>query len=124
MAVAKDKPVQIAHPLPGDFTFCDNLCLVAGAPQPDAAHAFIDYMTSPEVQARAMNRMHRGVVNAQAVPLLDEGIRALFPYDDLGPFFEVNPLLGFPPLGDNDEGFATYTDWVNGWERVRTAKQA
>jgi spermidine/putrescine-binding protein len=124
MAVAKDKPVRIAHPLPGDFTFCDNLCLVAGAPQPDAAHAFIDYMTSPEVQARAMNRMHRGAVNEQAVPLLEEGIRNLFPYDDLEPFFAANPLLGFPPLGDNEEGFATYTDWVNGWERVRTAKPA
>jgi spermidine/putrescine-binding protein len=124
MAVAKDKPVRIAHPRPGDFTFCDNLCLVAGAPQPDAAHAFIDYMTSPEVQARAMNRMHRGVVNAKAVPMLDEETRALFPYDDLNPFFTANPLLGFPPLGDNDEGFATYTDWVNGWERVRTAKPA
>jgi spermidine/putrescine-binding protein len=124
MAVTKDKHVQITHPRPGDFTFCDNLCLVAGAPHADAAHDFINYMSSPEVQARAMNRLHRGVVNGQAVEMLDEGIRALFPYDDLEPFFETNPLLGFPPLGDNDEGFATYTDWVNGWERVRTAKPA
>jgi spermidine/putrescine transport system substrate-binding protein len=122
MKVAKDKPVRTFHPLPGDFTFCDTLCLVANAPQPDAAHDFINYMTSPEVQARAMNRMVRGVVNAQAVPMLDEGVRSLFHYDDLDNFFASNPLLGFPPLGDNDEGFSTYTDWVNAWERVRTAK--
>ena len=124
MTVAKDKPVRIFHPLPGDFTFCDNLCLVADAPQPDAAHEFINYMTSPEVQARAMNRMVRGVVNVKAVPMLDEGVRNLFPYDDLDPFFAANPLLGFPPLSDNDEGITTYIDWVNGWERVRTAKPA
>jgi spermidine/putrescine transport system substrate-binding protein len=124
MAAAKDQNLQITHPLPGDFTFSDNFCLAKSAPSPDAALSFIDYMISPEVQAKLMNKLRRGVVNAKAVPMLDDTSRGLYPYDDLDPFFTTNPLLGFPPFDASDPTIASYPDWVTAWDRVRYAKMA
>jgi len=122
--VAKNEDLQISHPLPGDFTFCDAFSLVKGAPSPDSAHAFIDYLISPEVQAKLMNRLRRGVVNAKAIELLDDTSSGLYPYDDLAPFFAANPLMGFPPFDTSDATVASYPDWVTAWDRVRYAKMA
>ncbi len=124
MVTAKGQPLQTSHPLPGDFTFADAFALAKGAPSPDAAHAFINYLISPDVQAGLMNRLRRGVVNAKAVPMLDDMSRGLYPYDNLDPFFAMNPLLGFPPFNTSDSTITSYPDWVTAWDRVRYAKMA
>jgi spermidine/putrescine transport system substrate-binding protein len=116
---AKGANLKITHPRPGDYSFCDNLSLAKGAPNPDLAHAFVDYMLSPETQADLMNRLLRGTVNANAVDLLDPTARGLYTYDDLDTVFGLSPLRGFPPLEDAGDGIATYVDWVKSWERVR-----
>jgi spermidine/putrescine-binding protein len=123
-SMASGQSLQIAHPQPGDFTFADAFALAKGAPSPDAAHAFINYLIAPDVQAGLMNRLRRGVVNAKAIPLLDETSRGLYPYDNLDPFFAMNPLLGFPPFDTSNSGIASYPDWVTAWDRVRYAKMA
>jgi spermidine/putrescine-binding protein len=124
MATANGQPLRTSHPLPGDFTFADAFALAKGAPSPDAAHAFIDYLISPEVQAGLMNRLRRGVVNAKAIPMLDDMSRGLYPYDNLDPFFAMNPLMGFPPFSTTDSTITSYPDWVTAWDRVRYAKMA
>jgi spermidine/putrescine-binding protein len=118
---AKGANLRITHPRPGDYSFCDNLCLAAAAPHPDVAHAFVDYMLAPATQAKLINTLKRGTVNAQAVSLLDPPARALYAYDDLDTVFALSPLRGFPPLHDAGDGIATYVDWVMAWERVRFA---
>jgi spermidine/putrescine-binding protein len=122
MEVAQDANLQLAYPQPGTFSFCDSFCLAANAPNPDAAYAFIDHMLGAEAQATVAAAVVRGVVNGEAVPLLAPDLRSLHPYDDLDPFFELNPLLGFPPIHDDGSDIATYVDWVNAWERVRYAQ--
>ncbi|MGH2561385.1 MAG: ABC transporter substrate-binding protein [Thermomicrobiales bacterium] len=122
MDVAQDANLQLAYPQPGSFSFCDNFCLATGAPNIDAAYAFIDHMLSAEAQATVAAAVVRGVVSGEAAPLLEPSLRALHPYDDLDPFFELNPIVGFPPVHDDDSGIATYVDWVNAWERVRYAR--
>jgi spermidine/putrescine transport system substrate-binding protein len=116
---AKGANLKTTHPRPGDYSFCDNLSLAKGAPNPDLAHAFIDHMLAPETQADLMNRLLRGTVNASAVALLNDMARGLYTYDDLDTVFALSPLRGFPPLEDTGDGIATYVDWVKSWERVR-----
>jgi spermidine/putrescine-binding protein len=116
---AKKANLNTTHPRPGDYSFCDNLSLAKGAPQPDLAHAFIDHMLSPEAQVLLMNTLLRGTVNRNAVDVLGTTARALFTYDDLDAVFALSPLRGFPPLEDAGDGIATYVDWVKSWERVR-----
>ncbi len=111
--------VRITHPAPGDYSFCDNLCIPAEAPHVDLAHALINHFLAPESQAALMSRLLRGTVSRAAVPLLSETARGLYDYDDLDAVFAVSPLRGFPPLTDEDNGIATYVDWVKAWERVR-----
>jgi spermidine/putrescine-binding protein len=114
--------LKLAYPQPGCFSVCDSFCLAKDAPNPDAAYAFIDSLISPQVQAVAMGKLWRGTVIEQAIPLLSSDARALFPYDNLDPFFELNPLLGFPPIQGAGEGIATYIDWVESWELVHFGK--
>jgi putative spermidine/putrescine transport system substrate-binding protein len=118
---AKGADLRVTHPRPGDYSFCDNLCLAAAAPHPDLAHAFVDYMLAPATQAKLINTLERGTVNARAVALLEPTARALYTYDDLDAVFALSPLRGFPPLHDAGDGIATYVDWVMAWERVRFA---
>jgi spermidine/putrescine transport system substrate-binding protein len=113
--------LKLAYPAPGCFSACDSFCLAKDAPNADAAYAFIDSLISPRVQAVAAGKLWRGAVNERAIPLLSNDAHALYPYDNLDPFFEINPLLGFPPI-QAAEGIATYVNWVEAWERVHFGK--
>lgn len=119
--VAASAALKYTHPAPGDFTFVDSYCLVKDAPNPDTAYGFMNHMLSPEAQAIAMDDMDSATVNLEAIPLLDEATRALFPYDNLDEIFKVAPVWGFPPLEDQGDGIVTYNDWLEAWERVRSA---
>jgi spermidine/putrescine transport system substrate-binding protein len=114
--------LELARPDPGVFSFCDNLCLVSQAPNPEAAYAFIDYMRSADAQVSVVNAIKRGTVNAAAVSRLDEYARGAFDYDHLDQFIERSPFYGFPPLSNGDDDTATYVDWVNAWETINGAR--
>lgn len=119
---AKGAGLEIARPNPGSFSFCDNLCLVTKAPNPSAAHAFIDHLRAADEQAILMNSMKQATVNAKAVAKLDDVARAAFDYENLAGFIARNPFYGFPPFQDTAADVATYVDWVNVWEEVNGAK--
>ncbi len=119
--VAAEADLRYTHPAPGDFTFVDSYCICKDAPNIDTAYAFIDWMLSPEAQAIAMDDMDSATVNAEAVPILNEATRSIFPYDNLDEIFEVAPVWGFPPLEDQGDGIVTYNTWLEAWERVRAS---
>ena len=119
--VAAEASLKYTHPAPGDFTFVDSYCLVKDAPNVDTAYAFMNHMLSPEAQAVAMDDMDSATVNLEAIPLLDEATRALFPYDNLDEIFKIAPVWGFPPLEDQGDGIVTYNGWLEAWEQVRAA---
>lgn len=124
LADAKGADLRLAHPEPGDFSICDSLCIPVDAPHLDAAYAFIDAMLTPEAQAKLAAALFRGSVTSAAVPLIPEGPRGLFGYDDLDKVFTISPLAGFPPLSAEEApGFATYVDWVVAWDRIRFTAQ-
>ena len=69
--------VTLAYAIPKEGTqvWFDSFTVPADAPNPAAAHAFINYMLRPEVIARASNVLHYANANAAATPLVDKAVR-------------------------------------------------
>ena len=118
----RDAGLAVARPDPGVFSFCDNLCIVSGAPNPDAAYAFIEHMRGSDAQVLMANAMKRGTVNADAVARIDSYARGAYDYAQLDAFLARSPFYGFPPFEISDDSIASYVDWVNAWETVTNAK--
>ena len=61
------------------------------------------------------------VTVADAVPLLDEAPRALYPYDDIADWFELSggPFPGWPI--EPPKGIMSFDDIIEGWERFVSA---
>lgn len=54
-AAVDDERIWYAIPEEGGVVWVDNMCIPATAPNPDAAHLFIDYIMRPEVAAKVTN---------------------------------------------------------------------
>ena len=70
-AKAKGLPIELAYPEEGMTAWYDGPCLVANAPHPEAAYAFINYMLSPEVQAQLPKELGYAPANSKAISMLD-----------------------------------------------------
>ncbi|MCU0726979.1 MAG: spermidine/putrescine ABC transporter substrate-binding protein [Planctomycetes bacterium] len=71
---AEERAGDIAFVIPkeGGFTWFDNMAIAKGAPHPDLAHAFIDYLLRPEVSAAISNEVCYANPNLAARPLIDK----------------------------------------------------
>jgi len=49
-------------------------------------------------------------------------ISPLYDYAALDEWLAASPVRGYPPVGDDGSGAATYLDWILAWDRVRQAK--
>lgn len=116
---AADGELRLSHPAPRDYGYIHALCIPAGAPDVEGAHRMIDFMLQADQQAALAGRVKRGVVNLGALPLLADIIEPYVGYPDLDAILATSPITSFPPLTGREEGWATYVDWVNAWERVR-----
>jgi spermidine/putrescine transport system substrate-binding protein len=74
-AKAKGLNIEVAYPVEGMTAWYDGPCIVAQAPHEKAAYAFINYMLSPEVQAKLPKELGYAPANSKAIPLLDEKTR-------------------------------------------------
>jgi spermidine/putrescine transport system substrate-binding protein len=70
-AKAKGLPIEIAYPEEGLTAWYDGPCVVAEAPHPEAAYAFINHMMSPEIQARLPKELGYAPANSKALDLID-----------------------------------------------------
>ena len=59
-------------PSEGSNVWTDNMAIPFNAPNPDLAHAFIDYILDAQVGADLSNYTAYGSPNAASIPLLDE----------------------------------------------------
>lgn len=75
-ADAAKSGVEIAFAVPkeGAQLWFDSMAILADAPHPAAAHAFIDYMMKPEVIARNSAATQYANGNAAAKPLMDAAV--------------------------------------------------
>jgi spermidine/putrescine transport system substrate-binding protein len=74
-ARAKGLAIDVAYPEEGMTAWYDGPCIVAEAPHEKAAYAFVNYMLSPEVQARLPKELGYAPANSKAIALLDEKTR-------------------------------------------------
>ncbi|WGO97188.1 polyamine ABC transporter substrate-binding protein [Saccharophagus degradans] len=72
-----EKGVNVAYTVPqeGAVVWSDVMVIPKDAPNPKAAHAFINYLMQPEVIASASNAVAYANANAKATPFVDEAIR-------------------------------------------------
>ena len=96
---AKDRGANILHTIPaeGGFAFIDAFAIPAASDNVETALAWINEALGPEVQACQAAALAAGVVNPQAVPLLDATTASLYPYDQIDSVFTNAPVYSLPP---------------------------
>jgi spermidine/putrescine-binding protein len=92
---AADRDVKIAHTIPaeGGFAFIDAFAIPASSDNVETVVQWINEAISPEAQACQAAALAAGVVNPEAVPLLDEKTAALYDYNKIGDIFKNAPIF-------------------------------
>jgi putrescine transport system substrate-binding protein len=116
-AVEAQNGVEIVYLVPteGAVVWTDVMAIPADAPNPKAAHAFINHLLTPEVIAGISNYVAYANANSAATPLLDESIRndpGIYPPDSTRKNFMV---LKTP----SDREIRTMN---RAWTRVKTGR--
>jgi spermidine/putrescine transport system substrate-binding protein len=110
----EDKDLAFVLPKEGSLIQSDQLAIPKGAPNPDAAHAFINYLLSAEAGADISRKIAYPTPNAAALKLMDAAYRdnpAIFP-----PEAEVAKCVYSQYLGE--DAYRAYQDVIT---RVRAA---
>ena len=111
--------VKTIVPEEGSFSFCDLYAIPTTADNVDTVYSYLNNVLEPEVNAAAAEFLVGGVTVEGAVEFLDEGIRSLYPYEDLDGLLERAPFYNNPPV-ESDE-FVTYEEWVETWQEVKAS---
>ncbi len=80
-AKARGANIELVYPEDGFWGWYDGPCVVAEAPHPEAAYAFINHLMSAEMQAMLAEELGYSPTNAKAVPLMDAETRAMLGMD-------------------------------------------
>jgi spermidine/putrescine transport system substrate-binding protein len=73
-AQAEDADISFVIPSEGTLAYVDNWAIAKGAPSPDLAHAFMDFLLRADVAARAANARRYASVNEAARAKIDPAI--------------------------------------------------
>jgi putrescine transport system substrate-binding protein len=85
-AAGLDVHLAFTVPKEGANEWFDGMLIPKGAPHPDAAHKFLNFMMDPKVIAEITNEIHYANDNAAATPFVDPEILhepALYPTPDI-----------------------------------------
>jgi spermidine/putrescine transport system permease protein len=96
-AMAQDGDIQYVVPREGSMLFLDSLAVPTGAPHPELAHAFLDYVMEADVAAEICRTMQYSSPNRAALALLPPAIRdnpAIFPSADVVARTEIIEDIG------------------------------
>lgn len=82
------KGITIDYVIPkeGALQWFDMMAIPADAPNPDAAHKFINFVMEPQITADITNYVSYASANKEALPLIEESIRnnpAIFPTEEV-----------------------------------------
>jgi putrescine transport system substrate-binding protein len=102
-------------PREGTVAWFDVLAIPADAPNPNHAHALIDYLMRPDVAARITNKTYFANGNGEATVLVDPEIRddpAIYPPPEVMARLFPNPV--------KDQGYVR--DRNRAWTRVKTGR--
>lgn len=109
--------VEIAYLVPkqGAVVWTDVMVIPADAPNPTAAHAFINYLLEPEVIAPVSNYVAYANANAKATALLDEEVR-----NDAGIYPPAETRAKFMVLDSPSEKESRNMN--RAWTRIKTGQ--
>ena len=120
-AAEKGAELDWVIPKEGTWTLVDCLAIIRDAPHMDEAYTLLNNGLTGPAQAHVANVNTTGATVMDAVPLLDDRARDMYPYDDIAGYFESSggpiPLW---PLDEMDD-FVTFDDVLNAWERFLKA---
>ena len=112
--------IDYVYPDEGTLGFFDEACIPVDAPNIDIVYELLNHLISVDGQIPVGDAIFQGVVVADAVPLLSDDARSLYPYDDIQGFSEKAVMFPFPPT-ESDGVHATYDDWLEEYERLLKA---
>ena len=69
-AMTEDNDIGYVAPKEGTYLWVDGVCIPTGAPHPENAHAFLNHIHDPEVNADIANTTNYATANAGARPYL------------------------------------------------------
>jgi spermidine/putrescine transport system substrate-binding protein len=110
----EDEDLAYVVPKEGTLLWQDCLAIPTGAPHPDNAHAFINYILDAEAGAAIADYIQYATPNAAAKELMDEAYTenpAIFPTDEIIGKSEPSIYLGEGPIRLRDEA----------WTRIQAA---
>jgi spermidine/putrescine transport system substrate-binding protein len=114
-------PIKWVIPKEGTLTFVDCWSIVKDSPNMELNYKILNQSLAPAAQAKTAEENLTAVTVAEAVPLLSETPRKIYPYDDIdGYFAKAGGLFPFWPI-DPVEGYVTYDDVVLAWEEFLKA---
>lgn len=111
--------IQNVVPDLGAFCYVDAYAIPPTVDNRATTLAFIDQALTKEVQAAQALSLAACVVREDAVPLLDDSVKNLAPYDNLNLLFEKAPFTDLPP--QESDTYATYADWIAAWEAFKAS---
>ena len=86
----------------------------------DAAYKALAHAISPEGQKVIATNLTQAVINADAVPLVDDVNRQVYQYEALDKLFERARLFTFWPL-EEEENFVTFDQVQEEYQRFLKA---
>jgi spermidine/putrescine-binding protein len=118
----KDKNVDAASHMPkeGTYAWADTYAIPKGAPNPEAAYAFIETMVSTRGNALMGAATGSGVSNEQSVAKLPPSQQDLYPYSTIGTFLADDASFYALPL-EPDGDYVSYDEWTKAWEEIKAA---
>jgi spermidine/putrescine-binding protein len=113
------KTIAYSIPQEGTGMFMDCLCIPKDCPHVDLVYGLINHIVSPEPQKQFATEQSAGITNLKAVPLLPEGLRKSYNYDNIDGFMQRARLFPVPPTEEGE--YATYDDFLEEYERLKRA---
>ena len=108
------------YPNEGSYGWMDTIVLAKDAPYVDETYGLINHALGTKAQIVVGDEIFCGAVNPSAVPHMTSLAQQMYTYDAVPSFYENAPLLLLPPL-ESDGMHATYTEWLEGYERFLKA---
>jgi|SRR5688572_20627807 len=105
------------EPKEGVWVFVDCYAMAKDAPNQDANYLLLNQAISPAGQANAANINMTACTVKNAVPMLSEQARAIYPYDNLSSAFAKSGGRMYPLYPTEPDGkHATFDDILGAWE--------
>lgn len=105
------------EPKEGVWVFVDCYAMAKDAPNQDANYLLLNQAISPAGQANAANINMTACTVKDAVPMLSQQARAIYPYDNLASAFAKSGGRMYPLYPTEPDGkHATFDDILGAWE--------